>query len=214
MQKKKKVFLICVFPVGFITQRPHYLIIYTSNQNFRIACLLKSVIAVRKHVTATTILFLACLVSTTATLIPCMPSFTCCFFFQAGGNKSSSTVGGGSPWAGISQNQLCRTFSKMKWGGLKVCVTEIGICASFPNAVIFLLLRDSLPVSSLFRGFFIFLTDAIFNLFSLFLCIVFHACHWGILEWETFITSNIGFCFMMLLLYLQQPNFLLLCIYL
>ena len=159
--KKKKVFLICVFPVGFITQRPHYLIIYTSNQNFRIACLLKSVIAV----------------STTATLIPCMPSFTCCFFFQAGGNKSSSTVGGGSPWAGISQNQLCRTFSKMKWGGLKVCVTEIGICASFPNAVIFLLLRDSLPVSSLFRGFFIFLTDAIFNLFSLFLCIVFHACH-------------------------------------
>lgn len=50
---KKSVLLICVFLVGFITQHPHYLIIYTSNQNWRIACLLKSVIAVRKHVTAT-----------------------------------------------------------------------------------------------------------------------------------------------------------------
>lgn len=50
---KKSVLLICVFLVGFITQHPHSLIIYTSNQNWRIACLLKSVSAVRKHVSAT-----------------------------------------------------------------------------------------------------------------------------------------------------------------
>lgn len=76
---KKKVFLICVFPVGFITQHPHYLIIYNSNQNLRIACLLSSVTAVRKHVTAAPVLFLACLVSTAATLMPCVPSLTWCF---------------------------------------------------------------------------------------------------------------------------------------
>lgn len=92
-------------------------------------------------------------------------------FFQAGGNKGGSTVGGGSPWAGISLNQLCRTFSNIKWGGLKARVTEIGICASFPKALIFLLLRDSFSKAFLF----FFLTAATFNLFFL---VLVHSLSW------------------------------------
>lgn len=59
-----------------------------------------------------------------------------------------------------------------------------------------------------------FFSAAIFHLFPLFLCILFHTCHRGILGWKTFISSNIGFCCTMLLLCLQQPNFLLPCTYL
>lgn len=81
---KKSVLLICVFLVGFITQRPRYLIIYTSNQNFRLARLLKSVSPVRKHVTAIYVLFLACLVTTTATLTPCLPLFARYFWWRGG----------------------------------------------------------------------------------------------------------------------------------
>lgn len=135
--------LICVFLVGFITQLPRYLIIYTSNQNLRIACLLKSVIAVRKHVTATYVLFLACLVTTIATLIPRLPPFTRYFSRWVEGGRAQQVSAGGEAalWLG-SLNPLCGAFSRTKRGGPKVYVTEICICASFANALIFFLLRD------------------------------------------------------------------------
>lgn len=141
---KKSVLLICVFLVGFITQHPRYLIIYTSNQNLRIACLLKSVIAVRKYVTATHILFLSCLITTVATLIPRLPPFSCYFsrWVERGKAQQVSPGGRGSPLVGISLNHLCQVFSKTNGGGPKAYVTEICICASFPNALIFFLLRD------------------------------------------------------------------------
>lgn len=199
---KKSVLLICVFLVGFITQHPHYLIIYTSNQNWRIACLLKSVIAVRKHVTATH-------------FVSGLPRHHHCHLNTVLAPFTSYVPawGRGESSAGFSHGERAPACipsaehsAEQRGGPGRAALTSASVpafWASFFGGINYLLAHFSKAFCA-----------AIFHLFPLFLCVLFHTCHGGILGWKTFISSNIGFCCTMLLLCLQQPHFLLLCTYL
>lgn len=188
---KKSVLLICVFLLGFITQHPHSLIIYTSNQNWRLACLLKSVTAVRKHVTATH-------------FVSVLPHHQRCHLSTLLAPFPRSVA----VWVGMGRAALagspCRAFGRTQRGVASRSTYMPPLWSAFFAAINYLLAHFSKVVFS----------AAIFHLFPLFLCILFHTCHGGILGWKTFISSNIGFCFTVLLLCLRQPNFLLPCTYL
>lgn len=161
---KKSVLPVCVFLVGFITQRPRYLIIYTSNQNWRIACLLKSVITVRKHVTAPYILSLACHHCHLSALLAPMEAL----FLRAGGSGGSSagfSRGQRQPlWLGSLRIPFAEHLTKLngedpkrmllRWVSLQVSQM---LWSSFFWGINYLLAHFSKP----------FFTDAIFHLFSL-----------------------------------------------
>lgn len=148
------------------------------------------------------ILFLACLVTTTATSTPCLPPSPVRFLRGGEGRAQQASATGREPLPASPLQSIQQNSGEGR--GVRLRSASVpAFWASFFGGINYLLAHFSKAFCA-----------AIFHLFPLFLCVLFHTCHRGILGWKTFISSNIGFCFTMLLLCLQQPHFLLLCTYL